>query len=74
MRLDRDGQQRLERAKAIVGSDLSMVVPATKSALHGIKDHARWVYLYNDISRRLREHVAGMQRRQRARATPHKRS
>ena len=58
MRLDQDAKERLVRAKKITGSDSNLIDNALRKVLCGVRDHARWIYLFNDLGKRLRSSIS----------------
>jgi hypothetical protein len=54
MGIDQDAKTRLARARKLIGKNPAKIDSVLREVLKGTKDHARWVFLFNDLSRRLR--------------------
>ena len=50
--MDRDAQKRLEMVVKFAGSNQDLVNEGLRRALRGVKDHARYTYLWNEVRRR----------------------
>jgi hypothetical protein len=52
--IDQDAKRRLEKARGLTNGDLSKIDHALREVLKGV-ERARWIFLYNDLNRRLRK-------------------